>query len=142
MRTFLKIFILLLAPVLVSCSNCKITKGEETNNNQSNPTTTTPNISVVTATISEIQFNSETDYKIKADIMTVEATDRLPSMAVSGSEYTLIPNFRYEDNQLIESDVNESLKKLGRLSSGKKFKAEISYEYQKGWFIQKILSMD
>lgn len=142
MRTLLRIFILFLVPVLVSCSNCKITKDEETNNNQSNPTTTAANISVVTATINEVQFKSETDYKIKAVITSVEATDRLPSMAVSGSEYILFPNFRYDDNKLIESDVNESLRKLGRLSSGKKFKAEISYEYQKGWFIQKILSME
>ena len=42
----------------------------------------------------------------------------------------------------MKSDINESLKKLSKLSKGKEFKAEISLENQKGWFIQKVISID
>ena len=39
----------------------------------------------------------------------------------------------------MDSDVNNDLKKLSKISKGKEFKAEISLENQKGWFIQKVL---
>ena len=42
----------------------------------------------------------------------------------------------------MDSDINDSLKKLSKLSKGKEFKAEISLENQKGWFIQKVTSID
>ncbi len=41
---------------------------------------------------------------------------------------------------LLKNDVNDSLKKIGKLSKGKEFKAEISLENGKGWFIQKVLN--
>ena len=56
-------------------------------------------------------------------------------MNISDSRYHTIYN-------LLESDINNSLKKLGKLSKGKTFKAEISLENLKGWFIQNVISID
>ncbi|QQS35895.1 MAG: hypothetical protein IPM56_16900 [Ignavibacteriales bacterium] len=142
MKLFVSFLLLLAVTFLTSCSTCKETKDSGTSTNQNNPTTVTPNVSIVTAVVKEINSKNETDFTISATIVEVQETDRLPSIAVKGNEYKLIPNFRYDNDKLIESDVNDSLKKLGRLSEGKSFKAEISYEYQKGWYIQKVISVE
>ena len=94
----------------------------------------------VTARIETIVFNSDTDYKVKATVLTVEEKSDKPSIAVPGNEYLLQPKFYYDNNELVVNDVNESLKKLSKMEKGKTFKAEISLENQKGWFIQKVLS--
>ncbi len=145
MRIFLLLIFVVSIPLLLSCSNCKnSSKSGENGNiqNQTNPTSITQNLSVVTARVDEVIFNSETDYKIKATVLVVEERDNNKSIATPGEEYLLTPNFRYDNNKLMESDINESLKKLSKLSKGKEFKAEISLENQKGWFIQKVTSID
>ena len=134
---------LLFIPLLLSCSNCKETnlnKEITTTQDQKNPTSIVQNISIVTARIETIVFNSDTDYKIKATVLTVEEKSDKPSIAVPGNEYLLQPKFYYDNNELVVNDVNESLKKLSKMEKGKTFKAEISLENQKGWFIQKVLS--
>ena len=134
---------LLFIPLLLSCSNCKETnlnKEITTTQDQKNPTSIVQNISIVTARIESIVFNSDTDYKIKATVLTVEEKSDKPSIAVPGNEYLLQPKFYYDNNELVVNDVNESLKKLSKMEKGKTFKAEISLENQKGWFIQKVLS--
>lgn len=134
---------LLFIPLLLSCSNCKETnlnKEITTTQDQKNPTSIVQNISIVTARIETIVFNSDTDYKVKATVLTVEEKSDKPSIAVPGNEYLLQPKFYYDNNELVVNDVNESLKKLSKMEKGKTFKAEISLENQKGWFIQKILS--
>lgn len=134
---------LLFIPLLLSCSNCKETnlnKEITTTQDQKNPTSIVQNISIVTARIESIVFNSDTDYKIKATVLTVEEKSDKPSIAVPGNEYLLQPKFYYDNNELVANDVNESLKKLSKMEKGKTFKAEISLENQKGWFIQKVLS--
>ncbi len=58
---------LLFIPLLLSCSNCKETslnKEITTTQDQKNPTSIVQNISIVTARIESIVFNSDTDYKI------------------------------------------------------------------------------
>ena len=133
---------LLFIPLLLSCSNCKETslnKEITTTQDQKNPTSIVQNISIVTARIESIVFNSDTDYKIKATVLTVEEKSDKPSIAVPGNEYLLQPKFYYDNNELVANDVNESLKKLSKMEKGKTFKAEISLENQKGWFIQKVL---
>lgn len=109
---------------------------------QNNPAAIVQNISVVTARIDAIEFTSETDYKIKATVLTVEEKSDKPSIAVPGNEYVLQPNFRIGDDGVIMSnnEVNSKLKKLSKLEKGKTFKAEISLENQKGWFIQNVLA--
>jgi hypothetical protein len=109
---------------------------------QSNPTSIVQNLSIVTARVDEILFKDETDYQIRATVLSVEQNDDRPSIAVAGNDYLLTPNFRYDDDKLMGSDINKSLKKLSRLSKGKEFKAEISLENEKGWFVQKVLSID
>ena len=134
---------LLFIPLLLSCSNCKETslnKEITTTQDQKNPTSIVQNISIVTARIESIVFNSDTDYKIKATVLTVEEKSDKPSIAVPGNEYLLQPKFYYDNNELVVNDVNESLKKLSKMEKGKTFKAEITLENQKGWFIQKVLS--
>lgn len=142
MRIVFSSIILFIIPLLTSCSNCKVTKDEETIQDKNNPTTVVQNLSIVNAQVLEIFFKSETDYQIKVKVTEVENTERYPSMAVSGNEYLLTPNFRYDNESLIENDINDSFKKLSKLSGDKMFKAEISFEYQKGWYIQKVLSIE
>ncbi len=135
----------LFLPHLISCSNCKDTTKTNQNANvqtQSNPTSIVQNVSVVTARVDEVLFKSETDYQIKATVLVVEQNDDRPSIATPGNDYLLSPNFRYDNDKIMESDINESLKKLSKVSKGKEFKAEISLENEKGWFIQKVISMD
>lgn len=131
--------------LLISCSNCKNstkTNQKETVQTQSNPTSIVQNVSIVTATVDEVLFKSETDYQIKVTVLVVEQTDAYTSIAVPGNDYLLTPNFRYDNDQLMDSDINESLKNLSKLSKGKEFKAEISLENEKGWFIQKVISIN
>lgn len=141
-----KLFIFLpLLLLLISCSNCKDTtksSGIDNIQTQSTPTSIVQNLSIVTARVDEVIFKTETDYQIKATVLVVEESDAYTSIATPGQEYLLTPNFRYDNENLIKSDVNDSLKKLGKLSKGKEFKAEISLENQKGWFIQKVLSFE
>lgn len=128
---------------IISCSNCKETTSnieQEKNKTTKVPTSIVQNISVVTALVEEVIFKSETDYQIKATVLVVEESDTHTSIATPGQEYLLTPNFRYDNEVLMKSDVNDSLKKIGKLSKGQKFKAEISLENGKGWFIQKVLS--
>ena len=75
-------------------------------------------------------------------VLVVEKTAAYPSIAVPNNEYLLTPNFRYDNEKLMNSDINESLKKLGKLSKGREFKAEISLENQRGWFNQNVLSLE
>jgi hypothetical protein len=143
MKLVLTIIFLFSVPFLISCGSCNHTsenKLESNINKQNNPTAIVQNISVVTARIDAIEFTSETDYKIKATVLTVEEKSDKPSIAVPGNEYVLQPNFRYDDRKLLENDVNSSLKSLSKLEKGKTFKAEISLENQKGWFIQNVLA--
>lgn len=143
MKLVLTIIFLFSVPFLISCGSCNHTsenKLESNINMQNNPTAIVQNISVVTARIDAIEFTSETDYKIKATVLTVEEKSDKPSIAVPGNEYVLQPNFRYDDGKLLENDVNSVLKSLSKLEKGKTFKAEISLENQKGWFIQNVLA--
>jgi len=135
----------ILLPFLFSCSNCKPINNNVTvdkNIKQSGPASIVQNISVITARVDEVLFKDETDYQIRVTVLVVEEKNSFPSIAVPGNEYLLAPNFRYDNENLMKSDVNDSLKKLGKLSKGKEFKAEISLENQKGWFIQKVLSFE
>lgn len=143
MKLVLIIIFLFSVPFLISCGSCNHTsenKLESNINMQNNPAAIVQNISVVTARIDAIEFTSETDYKIKATVLTVEEKSDKPSIAVPGNEYVLQPNFRYDDGKLLENDVNSVLKSLSKLEKGKTFKAEISLENQKGWFIQNVLA--
>lgn len=143
MKIVFSVLSLLLIPFLLSCSNCKetsINKDGMTIQDQKNPTSIVQNVSVVTARIDDVVFNSDTDYKVKVTVLTVEEKSDKPSIAVPGNEYLLQPKFYYVDNKLVDNDVNGSLKKLSKMEKGKTFKAEISMENQKGWFIQKVIS--
>lgn len=127
--------LLILLTLLNSCCSSKPT-------NQTVPASIVQNLSIVTARVDEVLFKGETDYQLKVTVLVVEQTAAYPSIAVPNNEYLLTPNFRYDNEKLMNSDINESLKKLGKLSKGKEFKAEISLENQKGWFIQKVLSLE
>lgn len=144
MKKLFIIFLLFQLPIFISCSNCKhSTKNvEQVNIHQdNNPTSIVQNLSIVTARIDEVLFNDETDYQLKVTVLVVEEmSDKKISIATPGQEYLLTPNFRYDGDKIMDSDVNNDLKKLGKISKGKEFKAEISLENQKGWFIQKVLS--
>jgi len=145
MRIIILSVISIILLLLISCSNCKDstkTNQDGTVQTQSNPTSIVQNLSVVTARVDEVLFKSETDYQIKATVLVVEQNDDRPSIATPGNDYLFSPNFRYDNDKLMESDINESLKKLSKVSKGKEFKAEISLENEKGWFIQKVISMD
>ncbi|MBK7632658.1 MAG: hypothetical protein IPJ23_18605 [Ignavibacteriales bacterium] len=145
MKIFYVLVPFLLLPVLFSCGHCKPTNENisvDKNINQSGPASIVQNISIVTARVDEVLFKDETDYRIKVTVLVVEESDSHPSIATPGQEYLLTPNFRYDNEVLMKSDVNDSLKKLSKLSRGKEFKAEISLENQKGWFIQKVLSFE
>lgn len=137
--------LLFLLTFIYSCCSSKPANqltGQEQNNNQRVPTSIAQNLSVVTARVDEVLFKGETDYQLKVMVLAVEQTTAYPSIAVPNNEYLLTPNFRYDNEKLMNSDINESLKKLGKLSKGKEFKAEISLENQKGWFIQKVLNLE
>lgn len=144
MKLIYILLLFILPSLLIGCSNCKkITEAVGQNNtNQTTPTSIGQNLSIVTAKVDEVLFKSETDYQIKVTVSAVEQNDDRPSIAVPGNDYLLTPNFRYDDDKLMDSDINEALKKLSRLSKGKEFKAEISLENEKGWFIQKVISIN
>jgi hypothetical protein len=130
-------------PLIISCSNCKNTTEKNTEINilnKKNPTAIVQNVSVVIARVDDVIFSSDTDYKLKVTVLTVEEKSDKPSIAVPGNEYLLNPNFRYDENKIIENDVNRSLKNLGKIEKGKTFKAEISLENNNGWFIQNVLN--
>jgi hypothetical protein len=138
------IFVLLLfiiPSLLIGCSNCKTTS-EKVGQDGTNLTSTSivQNLSIVTARSNDVMFKSETDYQLKVTVLVVEQNESYNNIAVPGNEYLLTPNFRYDNDKLMSSEVNESLKNLGKLSKGKEFKAEISLENKNGWFIQKVLS--
>lgn len=136
---------ILLIPLVISCSNCKTSvdnKNTGENINQKTPTSIVQNSSIVTAVVNDITYNSETDYQLNVTVTEVEENNDKTVIAVKGSDYTLKPNFRYDGDKLSESEVNASLKKLGKISKGKTFKAEISLENLKGWFIQNVISID
>jgi hypothetical protein len=142
MKIVYSLLVLFLIPFIISCGTCKNNTEnikEENIQKQNNPTSIVQNVSVVTARVDEVILKTETDYKIKVTVLTVEEKSDKPSIAVPGNEYVLQPNFYYDNNKLVENDVNDSLKKLSKLEKGKTFKAEISLENQKGWFIQKVL---
>jgi len=145
MRIIILSALSIISLLLISCSNCKDstkTNQEVTVQTQSNPTSIIQNLSLVTARVDEVLFKSETDYQIKVTVLVVEQNDDRPSIATPGNDYLLTPNFRYDNDKLLDSDINESLKKLSKISKGKEFKAEISLENEKGWFIQKVISID
>lgn len=135
----------IISMLIISCSNCKDstkTNQKDTVQTQITPTSIVQNVSIVTAKVDEVFFKSETDYQIKVTVSAVEQNDDRPSIALPGNDYLLTPNFRYDNDQLMDSDINESLKNLSKLSKGKEFKAEISLENEKGWFIQKVISIN
>ena len=145
MKNFYVLLSFILLPLLIGCCNCKPTNeniGVDKNINQSGPASIVQNISIVTARVDEVLFKDETDYQLRVTVLVVEEKNSYASIAVPGNEYLLTPNFRYDNENLMKSDVNDSLKKLGKISKGKEFKAEISLENQKGWFIQKVLSFE
>ena len=136
------LFVLFISFQIISCSNCKdTTKNIEREKIKitTPPASIVQNLSIVTARIEEVLYTSETDFQIRATVLTVEQNDDRPSIAVPGNDYLLTPNFRFDNQILMKNDVNESLIKIGKLSKGKEFKAEISLENNKGWFIQKVL---
>ena len=141
MKLIFILILFILPSLLIGCCNCKTTSqsvGQDSTN--LNPTSIVQNLSTVTARIDEVIFKSETDYQLKVTVLVVEQNDSYTNIAVPGNEYLLTPNFRYDNDKLMSSEVNESLKTLGKLSKGKEFKAEISLENKNGWFIQKVLS--
>lgn len=142
MKITLIMFVLLISFQIISCSNCKDTiknVEQEKNKITTPPASIVQNLSIITARVKEVLYKNETDFQIKATVLSVEQNDDRPSIAVPGNDYLLKPNFRYDNQTLRKNDVNESLKKIGKLSKGKEFKAEISLENNKGWFIQKVL---
>lgn len=137
------ITILIVIPVIVSCGSCN-NSSEKTGNlilqKENNPTAIVQNLSVVTATIDNINFISETDFTIKATVLTAEQKSDKPSIAVKGNQYILLPNFRFgDDGVLIKNDINDALKSLGKLTKGQTFKAEISLDNNKKWYIQRLI---
>jgi hypothetical protein len=145
MRIVILFTLSIISAAIISCTNCKnTTKTTDQVNveNQSGPTSIVQNISIVTARVDEVLFKSETDYQIKVTVLVVEQNDDRPSIALPGNDYLLTPNFRYDNEKLKDSDINQSLRNLSKLSKGKEFKAEISLENEKGWFIQKVISIN
>jgi hypothetical protein len=145
MRIVILFTLSIILAAFISCSNCKNTTKTTDQvkvENQSEPTSIVQNISIVTARVDEVLFKSETDYQIKATVLVVEQNDDRPSIAIPGNDYLLTPNFRYDNQKLMDSDINQSLRNLSKLSKGKEFKAEISLENEKGWFIQKVIGIN
>ncbi len=136
---------LMLLLLVHGCCNSKPTTektGQDKIINHSGPTSIVQNLSIVTARVDEVLFKDETDYQLRVTVLAVKDSNSLNSIAVAGNTYLLTPNFRYDNDKLMNNDINEALKKLGKLSQGDEFKAEISLENNKGWFIQKVLSFE
>lgn len=144
MKKLSLLYLILSLSIFISCSNCKHTNqsgGQEKIISETNPTAIVQNISIVTARVDEVIYNAETEYQLKVTVLVVEETsDNRVSIATPGQEYLLTPNFRYDGDKIMDTDINDDLKTLSKISKGKEFKAEISLENQKGWFIQKVLS--
>jgi hypothetical protein len=139
------IAVILLIPFVISCSNCKTSVNNQVDSetsNHNNPTSIVQNSSIVTAIVNKVIYKSETEYQIIATVTEVEENNDKPVIAVKGNTYTLSPNFRYNGNELLESDVNNSLKSLGKILQGKKFKAEILLDNKNGWLIQNVISFE
>lgn len=139
------IAVMLLIPFAISCSNCKTSVNNQVDSetiNKSNPTSIVQNASIVTAIVNELVYKSETDYQVKVTVIEVEENNDKPVIAVKGENYTLSPNFRYDGNKILENNVNNSLKLLGKIIIGKKFKAEITLDNKNGWLVQNVISFE
>ena len=111
MKLIFALLLFILPSLLIGCSNCKTTSqtvGQDSTN--LTPTSIVQNLSTVTARIDDVIFKSETDYQLKVTVLVVEQNDSYNNIAVPGNEYLLTPNFRYDNDKLMSSEVNESLK--------------------------------
>lgn len=97
------------------------------------------NLSIVEAEVINLEKNNSNDFKLRVKVLSVKENDAYPSIAVTGNEYILTPNFIFDGDRIVDNDINKSLLKLSELSLRDKFKAEIFLDNQNGWIIQKVL---
>lgn len=139
---YLKILLILaVGYILTNCSNCK-----NLNDNSDktftrfdkSPNVIQQNLSLVNAEIINVENLESETYRLTARVISVEETESLPSIAVSGAEYILIPGYQYDGERLLDNDVNKSLLELKTKPVGTRFNAEISLDNKLGWVIQKV----
>lgn len=136
---------LLLSISILSCSNDISNKNDKGNtqnpsNNKNPGQTIKRNKSIVTAKLVSKEVTDEQNFILKVKILEVEDNPNYESMAVTGEEYELKPDFYFDENKEIpDNERNRELKKLTTLNAGDDFKAEISLEQLQGWIIHRVL---
>ncbi len=96
--------------------------------------------STVLAQIDGVYGSSKEDFFIKARIIKIEDSTAQSSFVIPGAAYILIPSFQLDDKQkIMATNNNKSLLALAKLRAGDTFKALISFEQFKGWYITKVL---
>lgn len=139
---YIKIFLVLaVGYILTNCSNCK-----NLNDNSDktftgfdkSPNVIQQNLSLVNAEIINVENLESETYRLTARVISVEETESLPSIAVSGAEYILIPGYQYDGERLLDNDINKSLLELKTKPVGTRVNAEISLDNKLGWVIQKV----
>lgn len=140
MKKSVYLLLLTFSYLLFSCSNCKETQTEN-KTIQKQPTAIAMNLSVVEAEVIDVIKNGD-NFQVRAKVLSVESNESIPSIAVSGEEYLLTPNLRTENGKLLQNEINTNLLSLQNLSSGQKFRAEISLEQNSGWIIQRVIKQN
>lgn len=140
---YLYIFLVLVAgPILISCSNCKNINDKSVKTfpgTDKTPNVIQQNLSLVNAEIVNLEIIDSELYKLTAKVISVEETESLPGIAVSGNEYTLIPGYQYDEDVIMDNDINDGLLDLKTKPIGTKFSAEIFLDTKLGWVIQKVI---
>lgn len=139
-----QLFVLLLVLSIISCSN-DVSKENKVDSEKQvitkRPTQTIQiNKSIVLARLISKKVKNETDFTIRVKILNVEENSNYESIAVAGEEYTLKPNFYYDEkNKISDNERNSGLKEIVKLNVGDEFNAEISLDQHLGWTINKVL---
>lgn len=145
MNVKIKIFFVTVLSIFLS-SCCHDVSKENMKDSESskitkNPASLTINKSIVTARIEGVEFSDDGSFAIKAYIINVEEDPSYPGMAITGKTYSLIPNFRLDEekNIITESEINKNLNLLSKKSIGTEFEASIFFDKSNGWFIQEVI---
>ncbi len=142
MKIFILSSMIFFALILTNCCASKNSAGVENKKNglvKISPNTIQQNLSIVQAEVINLEKKNSNDFKLLVKILSVKENDVYPSIAVTGNEYMLTPNFIFNGESVVDNDINKSLLKLSELSLGDKFKAEIFLDNRNGWLIQKVL---
>ncbi len=141
---FKSILIIVVLSLLVSYCNVKTDKTDvSTETRQTNvPTAIAENLSVVEGKVISVKPLNERDFELEFKVTDVFPST-LPSLAVRGEKYLLIPNYVISSkNELIKNSRNKKLLTLRNSKAGEMLRLEIFLSPKNKWMIYKVLQKE